>query len=202
MNRLAKLSYIASVLLFNCFAFGQSNAEILQREAFKHGNDFLGINTYNACTNFRYGYKQIPDSELGVVCFRKFDSLRTILRREFLDTISGKWRGKNVLIDYDVVDSTSQKNNILLIDQTGISFYKQNKKKDKLLSTQKWIIDNKLQPLREHFEFVLDEKSFVAIYTNPETQHIYVKVIGTLDDNGNLIRQKQDIMVEYERFLK
>src|SRR5690349_4041824 len=85
------------VLLFLTICFQMSGQNLLkeeiQKERFNLGMSFLLKNeNETAIKLFYYAYKIISDNKSGQIAFKKYDSLRPIIRENLKKNIIGNWK--------------------------------------------------------------------------------------------------------------
>ncbi|MEA9415747.1 hypothetical protein [Flavobacterium sp. PL02] len=109
-------------------AQGNSKYEF-QKDRFDLGESFLqkGQNE-KAIQLFFFAYHIIPDNELGQIAYKKYDSLKSIVRENLLKNISGNWKKISTDSNWVMPDENGLIGEMLTINSNEILFFELYKK--------------------------------------------------------------------------
>ena len=173
------MKYFVLILFFSISTFSQEiKNDSIQLELFNHANLCLDFkdNIY-AYNSFRKTYNVNKNNYLGLLSYKKIDSLNRILKNNHLKDISGKWEivssGSNWGISKDKIGLITIKNSKIIFDFNDKSYVFKNSKLD-------LILDNFLNYTYD--EFVFENNSIWKFYLNKDK--LYITEMGEKTNYG------------------
>jgi hypothetical protein len=168
---------VTIIFLLISFHSWAQNDEIIayQKDRFELAISFFEKSEFETAADlFSYVHKLNPNNELGQFALKKVDSLKPVIRKNFIESITGKWKLSK--IDSNWLLNDIDKNDVdkfILIDNNQILFYEQNKnsKEMKLIKTENIKFIDQLGMNRSFTEFA-DSKKQIWSYTLDESSDI------------------------------
>jgi len=165
------------VLLFLTICFQMSgqnlSKEEIQKERFNLGMSFLLKNeNETAIKSFYYAYKIIPDNKSGQVAFKKYDSLRPIIRENLKKNIIGNWKKIYKGPNWGIPDENDTVGEMITINENEILFFElyKNIKEWCLVRTEPIVFCKKAEDGNEIHEVNFTEFTF----KNSEVWQFYI----------------------------
>lgn len=179
-----------------CFQVrGQNTSkEDFQKNRFDLGMSFLfkGENE-KAIGPFNHAYHIIPNNELGQIAFKKFDSLRPIIREELRNIIIGNWKKIHKEANWVMVEENGLVGEMITINENNILFFElyKNAKEWCLLKTEPIVFckkaDNERPEIDYHVsftEFTFINKEVWQFRIDENSGLLNTNLVGTELDNG------------------
>ncbi len=190
--------FIIITFLISLQSFSQ-DAKIIayQKERFEYATSFLEKSELeNAANLFSYVQHLNPNNDLGKIASRKVDSLKPIIRKRFIEKISGKWKmvKDNPNLNFDGEDK------FILIENHQMSFYEQvkNSKEIKLIRTENIKFIDQLGMNRSFTEIADSKKQIWRYLLNESTGVLRVFNTGEETENGRT-ESVDNIEYDYEK---
>lgn len=167
-----KLNFI---LPFFCFQiFGQNiSKEDFQKNRFDLGITFLlkGENE-KAVELFHHAHHIIPNNELGNIAYKKYDSLKPIIREKLRKDIIGNWKKIYKGPNWGIPDENDIIGEMITITSEEILFYELYKKTKEwcLIKTEPIIFCKKAEEGTDMYDVTLTEFTF----KNKEVWQFYI----------------------------
>ena len=179
-----------------CFqARGQNTSkEDFQKNRFDLGMSFLlkGKNE-KAIGPFNHAYQIIPNNELGQIAFKKYDSLRPIIREGLRNIIIGNWKKIHKEANWVMVEENGLVGEMITINENNILFFElyKNAKEWCLVKTEPIVFckkaDNERPEIDYHVsftEFTFINKEVWQFRIDENSGLLNTNMVGTELDNG------------------
>nr|WP_294928392.1 hypothetical protein [uncultured Flavobacterium sp.] len=188
-------NYVFIILLIAITkATAQTNSKYeFQKERFNLGQSFLKENqNEKAIQLFFFTHHIIPDNELGQIAYKKYDSLKPIVRENLLSNISGNWKKINPPGNGIIPDENSPVGEMITINSNEILFFELYKKSKEwcLVKTEPLIFCHKAEetPYISYMPFftelVFKDKSVWQYYVDETSGFLKAYEIGSETENG------------------
>lgn len=176
--------FILITFLISLHSFSQ-DAKIIayQKERFEYAISFLEKSELeNAADLFSYVQHLNPSNDLGKIASRKVDSLKPLIRKRFIEKITGKWK----MVKENLNSSSTDIDKYILIENYQISFYEQNRSSKEmiLVRIEKMKFIDQLGMNRSFTEFADSKKQIWSCLLNESNGILRVINTGEETENG------------------
>ena len=190
--------FIFLISFFISFSSSAQNEKIIayQKERFEYAISFFEKSEFEKAADlFSYVHKLNPENELGQFAFKKVDSLKPVIRKRFIDKITGKWK----MIENN--SNSSQIDKYIIIENYQVSFYEQNKnsKEMNLIRIEKMKFIDQLGMNRSFTEFADSKKQIWSCLLDESTGILRVINTGDETENGRTETVCGNIEYKYEK---